>query len=109
MSLPFPTALPAGVGLQLATHRSPPETRAPRLGQFRRPPSHFHFVGAGRCPANTSGQVQVRFVLDLRGRREARQIGQQGLGWWNIGRRQQSQDKGSELLRELLRGGPDVL
>lgn len=62
--------LQGGVASQLGTHISPLETQGPQVGQFCSTPSHFHFVGARRGPADTSGQVQVRFVFDLGERRK---------------------------------------
>lgn len=70
MSLYLPWSGKAGCSVWLVTHRSPLDPQTPPVGQFRSPTSHFHFVGARRGPANTSSQVQVRFVLDLEGRRK---------------------------------------
>lgn len=70
MSLYFPWSYKAGCSLLLVTYISPLEAQAPPVGQFCSPTSHFHFVGARRGPADTSSQVQVRFVFDLGGRKK---------------------------------------
>lgn len=70
MSLYFPWSYKAGCSLLLVTYISPLEAQAPPVGQFCSPTSHFHFVGARRGPADTSSQVQVRFVFDLEGRKK---------------------------------------